>query len=278
MLPAEEMLMQFAAVVPFIDPRTAIALAQEAEESRWDGFFVWDAISQFDPWVTLGAIAARTERIRMGPIVTPVSRRRPWKLACETATLDQLSGGRVILTVGLGAAEDDRWSRLGEETDRLTRAKRLDEGLAVLDGLWKGEPFSFSGQHYHLQEARIKVRPVQAPHIPIWVSGRWPDPPKTMLRRMLRWDGVIGVGRRAGEIRAYVEAHRTETGPFDLIEAGETPGDDRERAASQVRPFAEAGVTWWLEDLWRTPWETDKVEGMRTRIRQGPPRVDAHFT
>jgi alkanesulfonate monooxygenase SsuD/methylene tetrahydromethanopterin reductase-like flavin-dependent oxidoreductase (luciferase family) len=263
---------QFAVVFPFVEPHVAVELAQEAEASRWDGVFVWDTIGMFDPWVTLAAIAAHTERLRLGPIVTPVSRRRPWKLACETATLDQLSNGRLILPVGLGAAEDDRWARFGEATEPKTRAERLDEGLAVLDGLWSGQPFSFRGKHYRLDDVKIGVRPVQVPRVPIWVVGRWPDPPKTMLRRMLKWDGVLGGGRHARQLRDFLAAQRTEPQSFDIVSAGECPGDDLEKAATFIQPHAEVGVTWWLEDLWRTPWETGKVEGMRRRIQQGPPR------
>lgn len=238
--------------------------------------FVWDTILEIDPWVTLGAVAMRTERVRLGPIVTPVARRRPWKLACETATLDRLSNGRLVLPVGLGSDEDG-WERLGEETSRTVRAKRLDEGLDILTGLWSGQPFSYAGQHYRVTEA-TGLRPVQSPRIPIWVvGGRWPNPdvPGSKLRRMLRWDGVL-MNKEADfrAFRALVEEHRTETTPFDIVVEGETPGDDGEAATSAVCPLAEAGVTWWLENLWGLPWEGGGLEGMRTRITRGPHRTN----
>jgi hypothetical protein len=267
---------RFGVTFPFVDARVAAELGQQAEEAGWDGVFVWDCILTVDPWVTMTAIAMRTERVRFGPIVTPVSRRRPWKLACETATLDRLANGRLILPVGLGS-EDDGWERLGEETSRAVRAKRLDEGLDVLTGLWSGRPFSYAGQHYRVTDV-TGLCPVQSPRIPIWVVGsRWPNPdlPGSKLRRMLRWDGVM-MNRSADfrAFRAFVEERRTGTTPFDIVVEGETPGDDADAAASTVGPLAEAGVTWWLENLWDSSWEGGGVAGMRARIEQGPPRVD----
>jgi hypothetical protein len=267
--------MRFGVTFPFVEARVAAELGREAEEAGWHGVFVWDCILTVDPWVTMAAIAMRTERVCLGPIVTPLSRRRPWKLACESATLDRLSNGRLILPVGLGS-DDDHWERLGEETSRSVRAKRLDEGLDVLTGLWSGQPFSYAGQQYRVTDA-TGLCPAQSPRVPIWVvGGRWPNPelPGSKLRRMLRWDGVLM--NRQADVRAFrtlVEERRAETTPFDVVVEGETPGDDAGTAASTVRPLAEAGVTWWLESMWGAPWESGGVEGMRARIRQGPPRV-----
>ena len=122
------------------EARTAAEFAYQAEVSGWDGFFVWEPVWGVDAWVSLTAAALRTERIRLGTLLSPVSRMRPWKLASEAATLDNLSNGRVILSVGLGAT-DTGFETFGEVTDRRTRAELLDEGLDILTGLWQGQPF-----------------------------------------------------------------------------------------------------------------------------------------
>jgi alkanesulfonate monooxygenase SsuD/methylene tetrahydromethanopterin reductase-like flavin-dependent oxidoreductase (luciferase family) len=182
------------------DFNAVIDLACEAEQAGWDGFFVPDGIAidvpnmapfpLFDPWVLLGAIAARTSRIRVGTMITPVSRRRPWKLARECATADHLSKGRLILSVGLGAATDDAgFYKVGEAMDLRVRAERLDEGLAIIDGLWKGTALTFAGKHFRLEGMTMIPSPVQKPRIPIWVVAVWQKPKS--LRRMLSWDGVI---------------------------------------------------------------------------------------
>jgi alkanesulfonate monooxygenase SsuD/methylene tetrahydromethanopterin reductase-like flavin-dependent oxidoreductase (luciferase family) len=260
------------------DVRDIVELGCEAEAAGWDGVFVWDGIDGNDVWVTLATIAARTERIRLGTMLTPVSRRRPWKLAQETATLDRLSGGRVILPVGLGAPETG-FARFGEEVDRRRRADMLDEGLAVLEGLWSGEPFSFEGEHFQLDGVTYSPIPVQQPRIPVWVVGAWPRPKS--MRRVLRFDGVIpnkfdatGEPLPPNDIRAmkaWIDERRTATTPFDIIWEDDSPGDAPEAAATQVRTWADAGVTWWLESVWNRPRTADGIDGMRERIRQGPP-------
>ena len=185
--------MQYGLTFPTMDPRTVAELAQEAEAAGWDGVFVWDVIVGDDPWITLAAVAMRTERVRIGTMLTPVSRRRPYKLANETATLDHLSNGRVILPVGLGAVDDENsgFHKLGETTDRKVRAKMLDEGLDILTGLWRGQPFSYTGKHYTVTPTDFNPPPppVQQPRIPIWVVGAWPRPKS--LRRALRYDGLL---------------------------------------------------------------------------------------
>src|SRR4029453_3021225 len=138
-------------------PQPLIRLARAAEAAGWDGFFIWDVFGGnsaaptpvVDPWIALAAIAATTERIRIGPMVTPLPRRRPWKLAREAASLDHLSGGRLILGVGIGP-QPSELRRFGGEADAGARGRILDEGLEVLTGLWSGEPFSFSGEHYQV--------------------------------------------------------------------------------------------------------------------------------
>src|SRR5438067_8325608 len=143
----------------------------------------------YDPWVTLSAIAMRHERVRIGAMLTPPSRRRPWKLARETMSVDHLSHGRLIRPVGLGALDDKGFAGVGEVTDRKTRAQLLDESLEILTGLWSGQPFSFHGQHYHIDEMTFLPPPVQSPRIPIWVAGAWPRPQS--MQRVLRYDGLL---------------------------------------------------------------------------------------
>lgn len=179
------------------DVRALANLARDAEQSGWDGFYIWDHIAGehmpiVDPWVGLAAAALQTERIRIGTTVTPLPRRRPWKLARETVSLDHLSGGRLTLGVGIGLGQAE-WNDLGEQTDLKQRGAMLDEGLQVLTGLWSGEPFSFSGQYYQVKEAHFLPKPVQQPRIPIWVGGFWPN--KAPFRRAA-WAGSWGRGWR----------------------------------------------------------------------------------
>jgi alkanesulfonate monooxygenase SsuD/methylene tetrahydromethanopterin reductase-like flavin-dependent oxidoreductase (luciferase family) len=272
--------MRFGFVLPSGDARVAADLAHEAEAAGWDGFFVWDSVWGIDPWVMLAAAAMRTERIRLGTMITPVSRRRPWKLAAETAALDNLSDGRVILSVGLGAIETG-FESFGEETDRKRRAELLDEGLDIITGLWQGQPFKYDGKNYTVRETSFFAPPppVQQPRIPIWVVGAWPRP-KSMARA-LRWDGLIpsafnedGAARQANpeELRAikvHVDEHRRAETPFDIVVEGETPGDDAAAAGEVIRPWAEGGATWWLEARWSAP----DVAAVAARIREGPPGV-----
>src|SRR5215510_12006860 len=152
--------MKYGFVLPCGDARTAADFAYDAEQAGWDGFFVWEPVWGIDAWVALTAAAMRTERIRLGTDLTPLSRMRPWKLASETATLDHLSGGRVILAVGLGAI-DTGLPEFGEVTDPRTRAFQVDEGLDLRAGLWAGQPFSYEGTHYTVRAT--SVRPPDPP-------------------------------------------------------------------------------------------------------------------
>jgi alkanesulfonate monooxygenase SsuD/methylene tetrahydromethanopterin reductase-like flavin-dependent oxidoreductase (luciferase family) len=186
--------MQYGVNLPIIvDAQTLARLALEAEMAGWDGVFVWDCLSGnpenepekqaiYDPWIALAAIAMSTRRVRLGTMVTPLSRRRPWKVARETVTLDHLCQGRLILPVGLGSTIDAGFSKVGEEMDRKIRAEMLDEGLAILAGLWSGQPFSYIGQHYQVQEMTFLPPPVQQPRIPIWVVGAWPR-----MKSLFQW-------------------------------------------------------------------------------------------
>jgi alkanesulfonate monooxygenase SsuD/methylene tetrahydromethanopterin reductase-like flavin-dependent oxidoreductase (luciferase family) len=272
---------------PYADPRTVAELAADAEASGWDGLFVWDHVTFIkalnleigDPWIILTAAALATERLRLGTMVTPVPRRRPSKLARETVTLDRLSGGRLVLGVGLGAPPEDEYGSFGEAGDPGTLAARLDEGLEVLAGLWSGRPFSFSGRHYRVTDVAFHPTPVQQPRIPVWVGGTWPG--TGPFRRAARWDGVVPMklteepepltpAELAGVVEA-VRAHRPGPEPFDVVAGGETTGEDRPADRDLVGALAAAGATWWSE--WLHPLRGD-LDTTRTRVLQGPPRVE----
>src|SRR5512136_2779672 len=182
--------MKYGFVLPYGDARIAADFAHEAEQAGWDGFFVWEPVWGIDAWVCLTAAAMRTERIRLGTMLSPISRMRPWELAGKTATLDNLSNGRVIISVGLGAL-DTGFEEFGEVTDRKTRAELVDEGLDILTGLWRGQPFNYDGKHYHVKETKFypPPPPVQTPRIPIWVVGAWPS--QKSMRRAASYDGLL---------------------------------------------------------------------------------------
>lgn len=278
--------MQYGFVIDAADTATIGDLTEEAENAGWDGVFIADAIAIgppvvpdfpfFDPWVLLAVMALRSKRVRIGPLITPLSRRRPWKVARETLSIDHLSKGRLTLGVGLGAAQDDGgFFKVGEATDIKIRARMLDEALAVLTGLWTGTPFSFHGEHYNVDEMSMLPAPLQSPRIPIWVPGVWLKP-KSMARA-LRWDGIIPQKYKSmarmtvAEVKAlkqYVDENRTQTTPFDIVVGGQTPGNNLKQAVNKVDPFAKAGATWWLESCMTTSWEK-----LRKRIKAGPPRA-----
>jgi hypothetical protein len=278
--------MRYGIVIPGGEPAAQCEMAQAAEAAGWDGVFVADGIAiqdfsgnpvaLFDPWVMLAAIAVKTQRIRMGPLIAAVPRRRPWKLAKETATLDRLSNGRLILAAGLGASPDDGgFSKVGEPTDLKTRAELLDESLAIIDGLWTGKPFSFAGKHYHVDEMIIAPPPVQRPRILTWVVGVWPK--QKSMNRVLQWDGIV-VQKYKGEpgqktdpedikaIREFVEKHRNSPNTFDIVTGGLTPKENPKSVLPHVKSLADAGATWWLEEMWSL-----SEEDFRRRIEQGPP-------
>jgi alkanesulfonate monooxygenase SsuD/methylene tetrahydromethanopterin reductase-like flavin-dependent oxidoreductase (luciferase family) len=281
--------MRYAVNVPnfedYGDVRTVAALAADAEAAGWDGFFVWDHLAFVkawklriaDPWMLLAGVAMATERLRLGPMVTPLARRRPWKVARETVTLDRLSGGRLVLGVGLGEPPEDEYGTFGEPTDAVVRAAMLDEGLEVLTRLWSGETVSFQGRHYQVDQVAFQPTPVQQPRIPIWVAGAWPRPGP--LRRAARFDGSfpLKVDRHGELVRldaddlrellAIIRAQREHTGPFDVMLGGTTP-DDPTAARDVIEPLVEAGMTWWSETI--DPRQGD-LETWRRRVRQGPP-------
>jgi len=271
--------MRYAVVLPGGTAAQQLEDAILAERAGWDGVFVWEAAYGVDAWSLLGAMAARTERIRLGTMLTPLPWRRPWKVASQVATVDQLSGGRAILGVGVGALGTDL-PDTGEATGLAERAAMLDEGIDLIRGLWDGAR-DYEGVHYQYRTGRMDltaaVRPVQA-RIPIWVVGVWPR--RKSMRRVLRCDGLIPqfeVGDRAPApddaraARAWLTRHGAHP-DLDLVAEGETPAGDQVAAAAQVEPWARAGCTWWLETRWSEPGQTSAGQDpMRTRLMAGPP-------
>ncbi len=269
------------------DPRTLAELARLAEESGWDGFFLEDYIiyytsenaPTYDPWVSLAAIALSTEHIRIGTTVTPLPRRRPWKLAREALTLDHLSDGRVILGVGLGASDDASFTRFNEETNAARRAGMLDEGVDILAGLLSGEPFCYSGEHYSVGDVTFLPSPVQSPRIPIWVGGS--TQAGAVVRRAVRCEGIVPYKStdtsgwedltpdEVRDLRGRIEGRRTFATPFDVAIGGRSRGNDWEMERSYIRSLAEAGATWWMEGC-----PAADLDTMRATIARGPLRVD----
>lgn len=264
----------------YADPRKLAELAKEAEEAGWDGFFIQDVLfseaTLVDPWITLAAIAMCTQRIKIGDFLTPLPRRRPWQVVRETVTLDYLSHGRLIFGAGLGFQALD-FTPFGEEYDLKVLAEKLDEGLEILQGLWSGEKFSFSGKHYHISDVAMLPKPLQTPRIPVWLAAGWPR--RKPLRRAAQLDGVylMTVNQVTGEmltldeiraIVAYVNTERKSTDPFDIAVNGEMPVDAYQRA-EVIQQYIEAGATWWIE-LEATG---ESFEEYRGRIRRGPPKI-----
>jgi alkanesulfonate monooxygenase SsuD/methylene tetrahydromethanopterin reductase-like flavin-dependent oxidoreductase (luciferase family) len=266
---------QSALWLPFFDeladPRVVARLAADAEEAGWDGFFVWDQLAWrapvrqvADPWISLAAMATATERLRLGPMVSPLPRRRPAKVARETATLDQLSGGRLILGVGIGS---DRFgaelSRTGEQLDDRRRGQMLDESLEILAAAWSGEPVRHRGEHYTADDIEFLPRPVQRPGVPVWAAG-FPGNLKP-IRRAARLDGFFPANLEHPDQLAQVVATITDlrsgaTGPYDI--AVGLPLD------ADPLPYAAAGATWWLVEF-DPGVPLDTVRGV---LRDGPGR------
>ena len=274
--------MRYGAILPGGTAPQQLELALRAEEAGWDGVFVWEAAYGVDAWSLLAAMAVRTTRVRLGTLLSPLPWRRPWKLASQVATVDQLSGGRVILTVGIGASPDMLLGT-GEVTDRRERADRMDEGIDLMRTVWSGGR-AYHGSYYDFAEdldgTLIEVgKPVQQP-VPIWVVGAWPK--ARSMRRAARCDGVVPEyyldGREPAsqdvrELKAWLADHGARP-DIDVIAEGETPADDAVAASARVAVQAEAGCTWWLETRWqRTKEEPVRLDEARERILAGPPRA-----
>lgn len=251
------------------EPRVVARLAAAAEEAGWDGVFVWDHIQYrppvtdvADPWITLAAMACATERVRIGPMVTPVARRRPQKLARETVTLDRLSNGRLIFGVGLGADGSRELSAFGEDPQPDVLGRRLDEGLQLLVDLWSGNTVRHRGEAFVAEDVQFLPTAVQQPRIPVWVAARYPN--RAPLRRAASFDGLFPIEvdspDQLGEMLAVVSRHRRSSQPLAVATEG-WPSDD-------PRPWADAGATWWLVRFDPFTASADHVGGI---IADGPP-------
>lgn len=259
--------MRYGFVVPWADADAIGDLAATAEESGWDGIFVWEPVWGVDAWISLGLAAVRTSHIRLGTLLTPPSRRRPWELASQVATVDRLSDGRVTLSVGLGAV-DSGFGAFGEECDRRRRAELMDECLDVVTGLWSGQPFTYEGRHYRVQPTEFPTigETVQRPRVPIWCVGALGRP--RSMARALRWDGLLPHADD-GQFPSLkqIAAVREQVGDRDYDIVIEGNGSEHSPAA-----WAGAGATWWIESMWGAVNEADAVLAAADRLQQGPPR------
>ncbi|GAA1553089.1 LLM class flavin-dependent oxidoreductase [Kribbella hippodromi] len=280
--------MKYGFVMAYGDARDAAELAVLAEAHGWDGFFVWESIWGMDAWVMLGAAAMTTERIRLGTMLTPLPRRKPWDVAGQVSTVDNLSNGRVILSVGLGVTGDQRFWLFEDDPGRKVRAELMDESLAMLPHLWRDEPFDFTGKHFRAtMPAELTPPapppPVQQPRVPTWVVGGWPAP-KSMRRAALQ-DGwlpnVVGGAELTPELLAQgVEwiaterrAHGLTMDNYDVVAEGTTRADDP-KAADTVRPWSDAGATWWIDADWSSLDHAVTRPAAEQRLKAGPPRID----
>lgn len=258
-------------IPPFTDAATLVELAVDAEASGWDGLFLWDHLvfdleqrpDVHDPWVLLGAIAARTQRLTLGTMVTPLARRRPWVVAKHLTTLDHLSGGRAVLGVGLGTPADAEFGDFGEPSEARDRAAILDESLALVDALLRGPVNTGpaqAGQGRFQVDTELRPRPVQQPRPPIWVAAIAPR--RRPLERAAHWDGVVPLGPNGfmtpAEVATYVESVDHPVN-WEVIapRAPGVPGGE----------YADVGVTWLIDSTWPAG---DWVSEFRDRIRSGP--------
>jgi alkanesulfonate monooxygenase SsuD/methylene tetrahydromethanopterin reductase-like flavin-dependent oxidoreductase (luciferase family) len=266
------------------DIHRLVELAIQTEESGWDGFFLWDHVSTgrgplVDPWIAMAAVASQTTKLRLGLLVTPLSRRRPWKVAREIVSLDHLSLGRMILGVGLGDFKKKEFEAFGEISDQRIRGQMLDEGLEIITGLQSGEPFIYAGEHYQISLKTVfNPKPIQEPRVPVWVAGKWPN--KLPFRRAALWDGAVPIARgrskkesfsldEVRELIAYIAKYRTTDDPFDLCLSGVLPATSPAEDRAIVERYLNAGVTWWIEFVYSG---TGSPKQNLERIRLGPPK------
>lgn len=247
------------------DPRVVAQLAAEAEEAGWHGVFVWDHIGYTepvraiaDPWITMSAIAVATSSVRIGPMITPLPRRRPVVVARQVASLDQLCSGRLVLGVGIGSDGAGELSATGEELDDRTRGAMLDESLEILRAAWTGEPLAHVGEHFTAKDLTVLPTPVQPGGPPVWVAARYGNPKP--LRRAAQHDGFFPIDitspDQLAEVVARVTELRGDLASYDVVIGGRDPG-----------PYAAVGATWWAASF--SPYEIslDEVRGV---LRDGP--------
>jgi len=279
--------MKFAIYTPnfgnYRNPLDLAEVAKKAETAGWDGFFLWDHLAfmeglnvpVFDPWIALSAVAMKTEKIKIGPLITPISRRRPWKLAREVVSLDHLSNGRLILGVGLGAPDYD-FVTFAEDFDSSIRAKKLDEGLDVLLGFLSGKDFSYEGDYYQIKNVKFIPAPVNK-KIPIWVAGMWPN--KKPFHRAARYDGVFPISINytqqltpddVRDVLDFMSMHHKITPNYDVVISGNTP-KNRSDAIDIIKSYEKVGVTWWCENI-NLLRSKKSLKEMIERVCQGPPK------
>lgn len=267
----------------FGDVARTVGLARMAEDAGWDGWFTWDNLlwdtdePLVEPWVTLAAIAATTQRIRLGPLVTPLPRHRPWLIARAAVTLDHLSQGRLVLGAGLGGDWYRELSAFGEQQEQRALAAMTDEGLELITRLWTGERVDFGGATYGVADVRFLPTPLQRPRIPIWIAAVWPS--RRPLARAARWDGVVPIAmdgllstEQVREVVTTIRAEREAMGDerrFEVAVMGRFRELGDEQRAPAVRAMVDVGMTWWLESF--DP--SDDAEEVEQVIRQGPPAV-----
>jgi alkanesulfonate monooxygenase SsuD/methylene tetrahydromethanopterin reductase-like flavin-dependent oxidoreductase (luciferase family) len=265
-------------VAPFgelADVRALAAVAAEAEASGWEGLFVWDHVMTFDgleiadPWIALTAVALATERLRLGAMVTPLARRRPWDVARQVAVLDRLSGGRMVFGAGLGGDSRRELSAFGEERDPRARAKLLDEALELVVELWGGETVTRAGAAFALERAVVRPTPLQQPRPPVWLGCVWPH--RRPLARAAHYDGVFPVSHHApltgADVSSLLETvaeHRArDAGPFDVVIVNHERAD-----ADRLAELGAAGATWWLQGFGERP----RLDDVRAAAAAGPPQ------
>jgi alkanesulfonate monooxygenase SsuD/methylene tetrahydromethanopterin reductase-like flavin-dependent oxidoreductase (luciferase family) len=264
--------MQFGFVMPVGNAQQIMEAAVVAERHGWDGFFVWEPVWGVDAWVAMTAAVVATSTIKLGTLLSPLSRMRPWQVAAKSATLDHLSKGRLILSVGLGAT-DTGFEQFGEVTGVRERAELLDESLDIITGLWGGQPFVYTGKHYQISESTFphKPPPCHNQRVPIWVVGLWPN--KRSMARAVKYQGILPSVRDEHQgfrrlTHEDVSAVRNHTGPgVDII----VEGEEGKGSPGQSMNWKDAGATWYIESLWETQFESDIQERVTTKLKGGPP-------
>jgi alkanesulfonate monooxygenase SsuD/methylene tetrahydromethanopterin reductase-like flavin-dependent oxidoreductase (luciferase family) len=265
------------------DPEIIIELAVEAEKAGWDGIFLPDHLLYdkqaiypiTETWILLSAIAAKTEKIKIGTGVAALPRYHPWWFAKMAATLDVLSKGRLMLGLGLGGPKSE-YESFGEKYDVKVLAQKMDESLEIIQGLWTGEPFSFSGKYYQIDEAAFLPKPHQSPRIPMLFGGMWPN--KKPFIRAAKYDGIMPIHKNfpqdltpkeLKEIISLVKENRSSDDPFELIVSG-TGFFNPETRVEQIQPYIDVGITWWLEHV--NTLMQPSVNAMREWVKSGPPK------
>jgi alkanesulfonate monooxygenase SsuD/methylene tetrahydromethanopterin reductase-like flavin-dependent oxidoreductase (luciferase family) len=250
------------------EPSVMIELAEAVEGHGWDGLFLWDHVLRpdgrppevADPWIMMAAIAGATSRIRLGPMVTPLARRRPQKVARETVTLDRLSGGRLTFGIGLGVDTGGELARFGEATDAVERAGLLDDALDLLLALWTGDEVDHRGPHFTADAVRFVPTSIQQPRIPIWAAARGGAP--RPVRRAARFEGLFPVDTSLDQLAAMLDIVRAERGSLDDYDVAMLVSP-----RSDLRAHESAGVTW---AMWSMA-EGQPVNEIMAIIEAGPP-------